>query len=176
MDIQRDTKLSDLLKAYPDLEHKIMQIAPPFRNLRNPVLRKTVAKLATLEKVAQVGNLDVTGFINTLRRETGQIELAPETQALSKWQAGEPEWIKQKPDGVVDGTEMLNRGEHPLSRINTLIGEIRPGQIILLLTNFKPVPMIDEMTRQGHQVFSKPKTGTDDQHLTFIQRREKADV
>jgi hypothetical protein len=170
MDIQHDTKLYDLLTAYPALEQKIMQIAPPFRNLKNPVLRNTVAKLATLEKVARVGNLDVTEFLNTLRKETGQPELTSGTNNVGEWQADDPDWIKQEPAAVVDGTGMLNRGEHPLGRINALIREIKPGHIILLRTNFKPIPMIEEMARQKHQVFSKTMAEKPDQHLTFIRR------
>ena len=75
MEINPNTKLFDLLKQYPQLENKIVTIAPPFKNLKNPVLRKTVAKLATLEKVARIGNLDTVTFVNRLRHEVGQPEL-----------------------------------------------------------------------------------------------------
>ncbi len=74
MEITAKTKLMDLLNEYPQLEEKIIQAAPAFKNLKNPILRRTVGQLATVEKVAQIGNLDVFTFVNLLRRETGQAE------------------------------------------------------------------------------------------------------
>jgi len=171
MDIQAHTKLRDLLDLHPELEDKIMQIAPPFKNLKNPVLRKTVAKLATLEKVARIGNLDVTELVNKLRRETGQPEITVEQMPEIEWQEGDPAWIQNDPAHIIDGTEMLNRGEHPLNKVNALMREIKPGEFILLRTNFKPLPLIDEMIKQKYQVFSKPAKGQPDNHLTFIRNK-----
>ena len=170
MDIQADTKLSELLAAYPELEHKIIDMAPPFRNLRNPVLRKTVARLATLEKIARIGNIEVGKFVNMLRLETGQPEIAQDVQVDPQWQEGEPDWITGEPQQVIDGTEMLSRGEHPLNRINHLMHETEPGAFILLTTNFKPIPLIEEMSRQNYEVFSKSRENAPEQYMTFIRR------
>ena len=81
MEINARSKLLDILVAYPELEEQIIKIAPPFQNLKNPVLRRTVGKLATLEKVAQIGGLDVNQLVNTLRRAVGQGELQAEPSA-----------------------------------------------------------------------------------------------
>lgn len=37
----------ELLEAYPELEDVLIGIAPPFKKLKNPLLRKSVAKMAT---------------------------------------------------------------------------------------------------------------------------------
>ena len=78
MQITAKSKLFDVLEAYPFLEEQIVNIAPPFQNLKNPVLRRTVGKLATLETVAQVGGMDADRLVNTLRRAVGQDELQAE--------------------------------------------------------------------------------------------------
>jgi hypothetical protein len=170
MDIQANTKLFDLLKDYPHLEEKIMSIAPPFQNLKNPILRKTVGKLATLEKVAKIGNLEVMEFVNTLRKQVGQSEITPSDSSEIEWTEGEPEWIKEEPQFTVDGTEMLNRGEHPLNKVNELMRQTEPGRLLLLKTNFKPIPLIDEMEKQKYQVYSKVNATSEQNHLTFIKR------
>jgi len=36
-----------LLVAYPQLEEVLIGIAPPFKKLKNPILRRTIAKVAT---------------------------------------------------------------------------------------------------------------------------------
>lgn len=171
MEITSQTKLYDILEAYPQLEEQIMKIAPPFQNLKNPVLRRTVGKLATLEKVAQVGGMDVSQLVNTLRRAVGQTELSekaslPPLIEIPR-QADDPEWIAGEPQFIVNGTEMLQRGEVPLGHINELLNQLEAGRYILLLTDFEPTPMLEAMQKQNRKVFHKTSDGR--QHLTFIQ-------
>ena len=170
MNITSTTKLFDLLAEYPELEEKIIGIAPPFKNLKNPILRKTVGKLATLEKVALIGNLEVNEFLNTLRREVGQEALGGQTKVEVKWQQGEPDWIKGQPTEIVNGTEMLGRGMHPLGYINELMQKLDKDQFVLLQTNFKPLPLIEAMEKQNYTVFSKSDEQHPDQHFTFIRK------
>jgi len=170
MDIQLNTKLFDLLKIYPELEQKIINIAPPFKNLKNPILRKTVTKIATIEKVAQIGKLNVMSFINMLRKEVGLPELAGNGQTTIEWQKGEPEWLKEEPELIIDGTEMLNRGEHPLQKVNQSMRAMENRRFLLLKTNFKPIPMIEEMNKQNYEVFAKTDLQNIDQHYTYIRK------
>ncbi len=46
-----DSKVGALLQEFPQLEDVLIQMSPAFGHLRNPVLRKTVAKVATLRQV-----------------------------------------------------------------------------------------------------------------------------
>lgn len=170
MNITSTTKIGDLLAEYPALEEKIIRIAPPFKNLKNPVLRKTVGKLATLEKAAQIGHLDVSEFVNMLRKEVGQDKIETEASITINWQEGEPEWIKEQPADIIDGTEMLGRGEHPLSKINEIMKNLEQDQFVLLKTNFKPIPLIEAMEKQNYKVFHKTDNKNTDQNYTFIRK------
>ena len=170
MEIKSTTKLFDVLQQFPELEEKVIGIAPPFKNLKNPVLRKAVGKLATIEKIARIGNIEVLELVNQLRREVGQSEIGATVKTEIHWEEGEPEWIKDEPEHRIDGTEMLSRGEHPLQKINQLMREIKKDKILLLTTNFKPIPMIEEMEKQKYKVFCKTVQDQPDQHLTFIRR------
>ena len=173
MEINGKTKLLDLLERYPHLEEKIIDVAPPFKNLKNPVLRKTVGRLATVEKAAQIGNIDALAFVNLLRREAGLPEVAPgvEGDTLPDYQAGadDPDWLHGQPQFVVNGSEMLARGEVPLNRINELLQQLKPDGYLLLLTNFTPTPMIEAVSKQGRQVFHKVDARDPQQHYTFIK-------
>jgi len=161
-----------LLQTYPGLEDRIIGMAPPFKNLKNPLLRRTVGKIATLEKIAQIGNIDAGEFVNSLRLEVGLPELAGESITAPKpeWDAADPEWIKGEPKVTVNGTEMLSRGEHPLAFVNEQMRNLEGGQYLLLHTNFKPLPLIDAMQKQGYLVFNKADAKNPDQHYTFIGR------
>ena len=48
---------------------------PPFKKLRNPILRKSVAKVATLKQAAIAGRLELPVMINQLREAIGQAPL-----------------------------------------------------------------------------------------------------
>jgi len=69
------TRVAELLEAYPDLEELLIQQAPAFKALKNPILRRTVAKVATLEKAAQVAGIPARQLVSALRQAVGQ---APE--------------------------------------------------------------------------------------------------
>ncbi|MBL7047165.1 MAG: DUF1858 domain-containing protein, partial [Candidatus Marinimicrobia bacterium] len=69
MDINSLIRIHDLLKEYPQLEKVIIELNPLFKKLKNPVLRKTVGKIATIEQAANVAGLDVMEFVNRLRIE-----------------------------------------------------------------------------------------------------------
>ena len=66
------TRVGELLDSYPELESVLLELSPAFKKLKNPVLRKTVGKVATLQQAASLGNIPVTEVINTLRTEVGQ--------------------------------------------------------------------------------------------------------
>lgn len=169
MDITPKTRLLELLNAFPEIEPKIMTLAPPFKNLKNPVLRKTVGKLATLEKVATIGGLDVSDFMNEIRREIGlDIDEVETESADISVPEDAPEWIKGNPVHVVDGTAMLDAGEHPLNHMNKLMSDLNQGAYILLRTNFHPLPMHDAMKQQNHLVYY---SADGDLHQTFVCKK-----
>ena len=57
--ISPKTKVLQLIETYPQLEDVLIEFAPAFKKLKNPVLCKTVARIATLQKAAAVGNVKV---------------------------------------------------------------------------------------------------------------------
>ncbi|MBE0410006.1 MAG: DUF1858 domain-containing protein, partial [Anaerolineales bacterium] len=81
-DITPQTKIKVLLDKFPQLEDVLLEISPTFAKLKNPLLRKTVAKVADLRQVAQIGNVSIGELINKLRQEAGiegdfDVELRP---------------------------------------------------------------------------------------------------
>ena len=55
--ISPKTKVLQLIEAYPQLEEVLINYLPAFKKLKNPVLRKTVAKITTLQQASIVGNV-----------------------------------------------------------------------------------------------------------------------
>ena len=65
------TKVGELLDAYPEAEALLISLAPKFKALRNPVLRRTVAKVTSLEQAARVGGMSVKELVSALRDGLG---------------------------------------------------------------------------------------------------------
>lgn len=173
MEITSRSKILDVLNEYPFLEEKIIAVAPPFKNLKNPVLRRTVGRVATLEQVAQIGQLDVGQFVNTLRRAAGQSETraaAAKPVALAAVRTAEaPAWIAGEPQHVLDGSAMLDQGDVPVIKVNELLGTLKADGYLLLVTDFEPLPIIDAMHKQSRQVYHTVHPNDASQHLTFIR-------
>ncbi len=64
-------KVLELIETYPELEDVLIEYAPAFKNLKNPVLRRTVAKIATLQQAAAIGGVKTEELINRLRKRGG---------------------------------------------------------------------------------------------------------
>ncbi|PKO02075.1 MAG: hypothetical protein CVU43_09660 [Chloroflexi bacterium HGW-Chloroflexi-5] len=172
MEITGSSKLLDVLQTYPELEEQLINIAPPFKNLQNPVLRRTVGSLVNLDKVAQIGGMDATRLVNTLRRHVGQSELLEASEQIKKVEiprtTEDPDWISGEPQFVVNGTQLLQQGEVPLGKVNQLLTQLSPNRYLLLLTNFSPTPIMDAVQKQNMRVFSKVNPQKADEFLTFI--------
>ncbi len=64
VDINPSTKVGDLLDAYPELEDELIRIAPAFKRLKNPFVRRAVAKAATVKHISSVGGVPLNELIN----------------------------------------------------------------------------------------------------------------
>lgn len=158
-DITPRTKVADLLRAYPQLEEILVELAPAFKALRNPVLRRTVAKVTTLSKAASVANVDLTGLISHLRREVG-LEPAehgaganPDTAVVAMSPEEKPAWADDDSVGeTIHADSLLARGEVPLEPINRALRSIPPGRLVCVESSFAPAPLTDALQRKGHEV------------------------
>ena len=76
MELKADTKIDELLKQYPFLMGFLISLSTKFENLKNPIMRKTVGKVATLSRAAAIGGLDlddlISGLKNEIKKHTGE--------------------------------------------------------------------------------------------------------
>lgn len=154
LDITPDTRVGALLDAYPALEEKLIELAPAFGKLRNPILRRTVGKVATLRQAAQVGGVSLGTIITTLRREAG-LESTPTAGGDSSADAGQPAWFS--PDKITqsfDARPLLESGQHPMAIVMEHLGKLPSGGIYELITPFVPAPLLDMAAKKGFSHWS----------------------
>ncbi|MCY1721208.1 DUF1858 domain-containing protein [Prolixibacteraceae bacterium Z1-6] len=142
------TKVLQLIEAYPQLEDVLIDYVPAFKKLKNPVLRKTVAKIATLQQAAAVGSVKVEDLINVLRKEVGQDILSLEGD--TKYNANKPDWFDlKKVVKELDIREMLEVGEHPVNQVIADLRALHEKEIYKIIAPFIPAPLIDKASSLG---------------------------
>lgn len=153
--IDPDTKVATLLDCYPELEDVLIALAPPFKKLRNPVLRRSVARVASLRQAAAVAGLSVGEVINALRSAVGQEAIEADSMSADDSYFGrQPEWFD--PTRVVRSIDEREVGPEtmPLTTVMEEAKELQRGEILVLTTTFLPAPGIDIITKKGFLVWS----------------------
>jgi hypothetical protein len=148
------TKVGELLEAYPELEETLIELAPVFKKLKNPVLRRTIARVTTLQQASTVGNIPVHRLVNTLRQIVGQGELEGLESGPGKEQL-KPSWFDEKNISKrLDARPIIEQGGHPLGEVLNDLKDFGQGQIYELRTPFVPAPMLERLMAQGFDVWT----------------------
>ena len=183
--ITPQTKVGELLDAYPGLEHSLMEWVPALERLKNPILRRTVAKVATLEQAAHVGGVAVRDLVLRLREQVGQSEALPmeseERNACghapptspspqqSNTAEPTPAWIESSAlYTAIDADAMLALGEHPLGTVHAAIAAMPSGSMLRIDSSFRPAPLIDMLIGMGMKVHWRALAA--DRHQTWIAK------
>jgi hypothetical protein len=150
LEIRPSTKVAQLLDAYPELEDVLIRMAPPFKKLKNPILRKSVAKVATLKQAAIAGRLELSSMINQLREAIGQAPLA-EMEVISEehYLGAAPGWFDQNCVAISIDDRAGDSDEMAITRILRALGDLDARQVVELTTTFLPAPGIDAARNKG---------------------------
>jgi len=170
VEITPDTKVAALLDAYPELEEVLVGMAPAFAKLRNPVLRRTVAKITSLRQAARVGNVPLGQLINGLREAAGQA--AGEFQDDEAGSAIAPDWLEEgKIAERLDARPLIEAGERPMEQVMSRLKDLPKGAIFELTTPFEPAPLIDAAKQKGFAAWYR-KEAPDRVKTYFVRRAE----
>jgi len=164
MEVLITTKIYDLLKEYPFLEDELIKINPKFKKLKNPVLKRTVARVASIKQAAIVGGMDALELLNKIRELVGQEPIDMDIEDDKTQEA--PLWITNEPKVIIDANELLDKEQNPLAASNKALKELKSGEVLLIKSDFMPQPLIDEFKKKGYEVFSKEVSK--DNFLTYI--------
>ncbi len=76
MELSAKTKVNYILSRYPFLKDFLVGLNPDFKMLDNPIMRKTVGRIASLGKAAMIGGMDVKKLLDDIageiKKETGE--------------------------------------------------------------------------------------------------------
>lgn len=164
------TKIAELLEAYPNLEPVLIGVVPTFEKLKNPILRRTVARVTTLQQAASVGGVQVEELINRLRQEVGQDLLSG--AAAGSYVTARPAWFsEERVVAELDARGMLAAGEHPVHEVIAGLQRLGPGEIYELVAPFMPAPLVDKATSLGMAHWVQQAPGGDGEVTVYFCRQ-----
>ncbi len=170
LNITPDTKVGALLKAYPELEEVLLAYAPAFRKLTNPILRRTVARVATLRRAAGVAGKPVRDLVLTLRRAVGQaVDDVGEVGGDEDWAPPEqaPAWVTgAEVVEIFDADLLLEAGQSPMGPVLKRARGLAPGQVVRVDASFRPAPLLDKAREVGCSVFAQASSA--DRFALFV--------
>jgi len=130
MDLSGKTKIDDLLREYPFLIDFFIHRSPKFKNLKDPIMRKTIGKVATLNQVAALGKIELDELMREIACEIR--EKTNQTVAISP-KASEPLSDPKATEEILKGIiRDLHKGEDMESlkrRFRELIQDVSPSEI-----------------------------------------------
>lgn len=161
--------VGEMLKNYPELKEVLIEMSPIFMRLKNPILRRSVEKSATLKQVAAVGNISEESLVNKLRIAAGYSEINIEGHnSVLKEKSG---WVKnEKIKSQYDISSDLENQIHPSIKIKQEMADLKSGEMFLILTPFIPAPKLAILERKGFEIFTEKLN--ENSFRTFVKRRE----
>lgn len=151
--ITPSTRVAALLVAYPELEETLIGIAPAFAKLRNPVLRRTIAKVTSLRRAAEVAGLPVKELVSQLRAAAGiadvdDADLADEPSVAALQSA--PAWSERVVvRWTLDADALLGSGREPLGEVARRVAELVDGTAGVIESSFRPAPLLEWLATRG---------------------------
>lgn len=173
------TKVWELLQEYPQLEGTLASLSPAFAKLSNPVLRRTIAKVTSLQQAASIAGIEPGEMVAKLRAAAG-IGITesenPEHDGDSFAQqllTTTPQWYrKEQVSSRFDATALLDAGDVPMSHILKQSRNLTPGEIFEFTTPFLPGPVLEMLHKEGFGVWSEKlsKEGNQTEYLNRVHK------
>lgn len=154
--INEKTKIAALLKHHPDALETIVSIAPDFKKLRNPILRKLMAGRTSIAMASKIGGVKPEDFFKALAPLGFEYDASGVAVEEVFEESPMPDYLKNLDrDKLVnfDVREMIAKGDDPLRSIQDKVKALTPGQVLLIVNSFEPVPLIKLLERQGFKAY-----------------------
>lgn len=175
----RGTKISELLKAYPDMVEVLVRYNKHFELLRRPTLRKLMTPLVTIEKAARTAQVDPNEMLAEIYRAIGEPlppELGGPSPAPRSTDMSMPEELRNLSEErrvILDVREQVRGGEEPYHRIMKTVASLRADQVLQLCNIFEPVPLYDILAQRGFAHWTE-RRGPQEWWITFYRAAAQA--
>jgi uncharacterized protein (DUF2249 family) len=154
--INANTKISALLKQNPDALETIVSISPNFITLRNPLLRKFIARRTSIAMASKIGGCSVDDFFNKLQPLGFAIDnVNAEPESAKNPVPGFLKNIEKEKIIELDVRPIIESGKDPLNIILHNVKQLREGQVLNIINSFEPTPLMHLLGKQGFESYAE---------------------
>lgn len=134
MNLNGKIKIEKLLSQFPFLVDFFIGKSPHFKNLKNPVMRKTIGKVATLQRVAAMGGFELNPLLQEIAREiegqTGTSVTITEDDILEATDPlDDPHAREEVLKGIIKDLHQGEDMEVLKNRFKALVAHVSPSEI-----------------------------------------------
>jgi len=164
MKINRNTRISTLIKENKETIDVIATINKNFLKLKNPILRKVLAPRVTITDAAKVGGVNIEILIDKLKEIGFEYESEDKiitNTATKKANLEESTQLKYLQNLVtLDVRPSLDLGEDPFNIIMKEIKILEDDQTLKIINSFEPIPLIRKLQSKGYVSWTeRPEEG-----------------
>lgn len=185
MKINKDTKISKILKENTETIDVIASINKHFNKLRNPVLRKILASRVSIADAAKIGGSSVDVFFEKLAPLGFEVETQTEEKYTNKKNIIKMDTFKKENIIQMDVRPTIKSGNDPFKEIMETIKTLPEDAVLEIVNVFEPIPLINNLRDKGFLSFTeRPHEG--EVHTFFkktkqiivndIPKQEQADL
>ena len=168
-EITLETKIADLLNNYEGMKDILISINPKFKKLNNPILRRTLAKVASVKQAAIVGGMEPIDLLNRLRKAVGEKPIEEIEYNEEDFTPIIIEWILEEPKEIIDANELLEKDKNPLAETKKVLKKLKSGDVIQIVSDFQPEPLIEELKKSGYQVHCEKRE--EKSFITYVKNK-----
>lgn len=168
-----DTVVADAIKRDPAVIDRLVAFDPKFRKLRNPVLRRVMARLVRFRDAARVAGVPLDALMAAVN---GGDMPAPAPEGGTAEEEPRPDWLASVDEGLarrLDVRPMLAANEEPLGAILHQAAKVSAGGVFLLEAPFDPMPVRRVLGRKGFVSHARP-LGPDHWRVVFLRDPSRA--
>lgn len=169
MPFSPDTVVADAIRSDPAVVDRLVALDPVFAKLRNPVLRKVMARLVRFRDAAKVAGVPLEAIMAAVN---GEAQPASSEKSEAPSDAGPaPGWMASvDPEAAahLDVRPILAAGDEPLGAVMRAAAAVPEGGVLLLEAPFDPVPLRRVLVRKGFVSHAEP-LGPEHWRVTFLR-------
>lgn len=150
--VTAETTIARALAADPDLVDRLIAFNPTFRKLKNPILRRTMARLANFADAARVAGVPLDALLAVANRAAPPPTEQSAEPPADAGAAGAPGWVAALDRAAatpLDVRPVLASGRDPYATIMGVVAKLQPGAVLILDAPFDPAPLRRVLAGKG---------------------------
>jgi uncharacterized protein (DUF2249 family) len=156
-------KISEVLQKHPQVLDVLIDAAPAFSKLRNPLMRKVQSRLVTVAQAAGMAGIEPAALTRKLNQAAGITPGEASADILAvhpQKESAPPPWVETAPViAEIDARPLMAKGEEPFNAIMKTAKDIPSGSVFRLIVGFEPLPLYDALAKQGFAHFAVDSDG-----------------